>query len=133
MIYLIDTNVIADLIVDIQVVASHFSLVLQRGDVVGLCDPVQYEVLRGLIRQGSSRKLQIFEDIIKPQLEIVQLESGDWIQTAQFWAQATSKGQQLSDVDLLLAALSKRLDAVIVSSDADFDSLPVKRENWRVS
>jgi len=34
-------------------------------------------------------------------------------------------------VDLLIAALALRLDAIIVTNDEDFLALPVKRENWR--
>jgi predicted nucleic acid-binding protein len=34
-------------------------------------------------------------------------------------------------VDLLIAAVAQRIDAVIVSADADFDHLSVRRENWR--
>jgi predicted nucleic acid-binding protein len=41
-------------------------------------------------------------------------------------------GNQLADVDLLIAAVATRLGDIIVSSDTDFDALPVKRENWRV-
>ena len=68
-----------------------------------------------------------------PLVTYVQVEEADWLQAAQFWADVDNKGRQLSDIDLLLAALAHRLDAVIVSSDADFDALPIKRENWRTS
>jgi predicted nucleic acid-binding protein len=47
------------------------------------------------------------------------------------WATAVSAGKQLSDIDLLLVAQAKRLDAVIVSADDDFDAFNVRRENWR--
>jgi predicted nucleic acid-binding protein len=43
----------------------------------------------------------------------------------------TTKGRQFSDMDLLIAAIAKRLDAILVSSDSDFDALPVTREDWR--
>jgi len=57
----------------------------------------------------------------------------DWEQAAQFWADAVSRGKQHSDVDLLVAAIAKRLEATVITADDDFDSLPVKRENWRQS
>lgn len=34
------------------------------------------------------------------------------------------------DVELV-AAVASRLGGAIISSDADFDALPVPRENWR--
>ena len=66
-----------------------------------------------------------------PLLDWLPLTDADWRQAAQFWADTRSTGKQLSDVDLLVAALAKRLDAIIISNDDDFDALPVKRENWR--
>ena len=44
-----------------------------------------------------------------------------------------NQGKQLSDVDLLIAALAQRLDGVVVTSDDDFDALPIQRENWRAA
>lgn len=34
-------------------------------------------------------------------------------------------------MDLLIAAVAIRHDAIVVTADKDFDVLPVKRENWR--
>lgn len=55
----------------------------------------------------------------------------DWRQAAHFWAEARNAGKQLSDVDLLIAALAYRLNATLVTSDNDFEALPVQHENWR--
>ena len=49
-------------------------------------------------------------------------DRADWHQASQYWADARHAGRQLSDVDLLLAAVAARLDAVIVSSDEDFNA-----------
>lgn len=66
-----------------------------------------------------------------PKFQFLKLENEDWLQAAQFWADAIRAGRQLSDMDFLLAAIAHRMDGVIVSSDNDFDALPVKREDWR--
>jgi predicted nucleic acid-binding protein len=70
-------------------------------------------------------------EIIVPELEWVALVDADWRQAAAFWAEARKAGKQLSDVDLLLAAMTLRLDGILVSADDDFDALAVKNENWR--
>jgi len=57
----------------------------------------------------------------------------DWRQAAEFWAETVSKGLQLADIDLLIAAVATRLDGVIVSADDDFDALSTARRNWRQS
>jgi predicted nucleic acid-binding protein len=56
----------------------------------------------------------------------------DWIETARLWAVTDNIGRRLSDIDLLIAAITSRLNATLDSADDDFDALPVKREDWRV-
>jgi predicted nucleic acid-binding protein len=64
-------------------------------------------------------------------MQWTSFESGDWDRAAQLWAEARTKGRQLSDVDLLIADIAIRLDAILVTADDDFGALPVRRENWR--
>lgn len=130
MIYLFDTNAVADLM------SAHPTMLARvrkhQQHVLGLCQPVDYEVWRGLRWRTAASQQQLYTNRIKPQFEWIPLTDADWRQAAQFWAQArTTAGKQLSDVDLLLAALAFRLNAVIVTNDDDFDALPVRRENWR--
>ena len=131
MIYLLDTNTISDLIEGHGQVLFRLSQNITAEHAIGLCSPIYYEVMRGLLWQNLRRKQAIFANTIRPQLDWIVTEDGDWLQTIQFWVDTKKNGRQLSDIDLLLAALAHRLDAVIVSSDNDFDALPVKRENWR--
>jgi tRNA(fMet)-specific endonuclease VapC len=105
--------------------------VIEYGNQIGISQPVYYEVIRGLLKRDARRRIAILQNKIMPLITYVQVEEADWLKAAQFWADADNKGRQLSDIDLLIAALAHRLDAVIVSSDTDFDALPVKRENWR--
>ncbi|MBK8022738.1 MAG: PIN domain-containing protein [Chloroflexi bacterium] len=130
MIYLFDTNAIADLMNDhpamVAQVRAH-----QREDVLGLCQPVDYEVWRGLRWRTAAGQLQLYINRIRPQFEWIPLIDEDWRQAAQFWAETRRAGKQLSDVDLLLAALAYRLNAVIVTNDDDFGALTVRHENWR--
>jgi predicted nucleic acid-binding protein len=76
--------------------------------------------------------MQIYEQQIRPLFQWVSMEDIDWEQAAKFWADSRRKGRQFSEVDLLIAAVAVRLNAVIISDDNDFDALPVKRENWRI-
>ena len=129
--YILDTNIIADRMKAIEPVSQRLIETASAGHRVYLCQPVYYEVMRGLLKVNATRKLQFFQTTIMPLLDWLPLTDDDWRQAAQFWAETRSAGKQLSDVDLLVAALAKRLDAVIVSSDEDFNALLVKRENWR--
>ncbi|MEO8612523.1 MAG: PIN domain-containing protein [Chloroflexota bacterium] len=132
MIYVLDTNTISDLIEGHQQVISHLSGCITRGDTIHLCQPVFYEVMRGLFWRNLRKKQVIFRGTIRPQLDWVELIDDDWFQAALFWSSAKSHGRQLSDIDVLIASLAHRLNAIVVSGDADFDALPVTRENWRL-
>jgi predicted nucleic acid-binding protein len=128
--YILDTNVISDNINGIEPTMTRTQRSFRSDTLMYFCQPVAYEVLRGLMRTKAVNKMRVYEKFV-PQLTWVELIVEDWRQAAQLWADATSRGKQLSDVDLLLAALCIRLNAILVSSDADFDALPIQRENWR--
>lgn len=129
--YILDTNAISDYIKQFEPPTSRIKQAVEDGHVLYLCKPVEYEVLRGLIKANAERQRRIFETGFAPQLTLLHLTDSDWQQAAQFWALARNMGKQLSDVDLLIAALAYRLNAVIVTDDNDFDVLPVRHENWR--
>lgn len=132
MIYLLDTNAISDWLSPApMLMESRVKEALRAGHLLIICQPIYYEVRRGLIARNYLRRLRLLHDSIVPLLEYQVLEDSDWIQAGDFWVEADRKGKKLSDIDLLLAALAHRLDAIIVSADADFDALPVKREDWR--
>ncbi len=131
MIYLLDTTTVSDLIDNHTQVISTFEEKRRQDNQVILCPPVRFEVERGLLWQNLQKKYRIFRDSVVPHLGWVGFIQEDWIQATQFWIQAKSKGRQLSDMDIMIAAVAHRLDAIIVSSDADFDALPINRENWR--
>lgn len=129
--YILDTNAVADYL-------NHFNptyqkirdAILAEHDIY-LCHPVIYEVVRGLVKANASRKRRLFEQEFTSLLIDLPLTEADWQQAAKFWAETRSKGLQLSDVDLLIAALAKRLNAVIVTNDEDFQALEVTCINWR--
>lgn len=132
LIYVLDTNVIADRMNAREPVTLRLTATVQNGHQVGLCQPVFYEVMRGLFKANSTRKLHFFQTTIMPLLIWMPLTDDDWHQAAQFWADATNAGKQLADTDLLVAAVAKRLGGVVVTADSDFDVLPIQRENWRI-
>ena len=131
--YILDATVIADGIRRDTQILDRLIRVREDGHTLGLCDPVRYEVLRGLFKVNATRKLRLFRQTIMPLMDHVALIEADWHLAARFWADLRNRGVQLSDVDLLVAAITQRLDGVVVTSDDDFDALPIQRENWRLS
>ncbi|MCI0710231.1 MAG: PIN domain-containing protein [Chloroflexi bacterium] len=132
MIYLLDTNVISDLIIKHQRVQQRVDDQLLKDDQVGLSAPIYFEILRGLLWKKAPQRERILRDKLRPVLDWITLEDEDWLQAAEFWATAVSQGRQLSDVDVLIAAMVYRRNAILVSNDTDFDVLPSQREDWRM-
>jgi predicted nucleic acid-binding protein len=130
LIYIVDTNVIADLFKKDANVIAH--LRQHQNDVLALCQAVDYEVRRGLLHKQAPSQLRDYEIRIRPQFQWLALTDADWKQAAQLWAEMRRQGRQLSDIDLLLTALVQRLNGIIVTADDDFDALSIQRENWRL-
>ncbi len=125
--FILDTNIISAIIKGHPAVFVHFEA--HRSDEIYLCQPVYFETMRGLIWKRADSKIGLLERL-RSQLGWLQLNDHHWTQAGRFWADSVSHGRQLSDVDLLIAALAFDLDAIIVSNDSDFDALSVQRENW---
>ncbi|MBN1562401.1 MAG: hypothetical protein JXA10_01070, partial [Anaerolineae bacterium] len=71
--YVLDTNVIADRINAREPVSQQLFSTVKAGHRVCLCQPVYYEVMRGLLKTNATRKLQDFQTKIMPLLEWLPL------------------------------------------------------------
>jgi predicted nucleic acid-binding protein len=128
-IYVLDTNAASDILKRYAPVTNNLDQALKRGDRALISQPAYYELTRSLIRHNASAQFDRLNREIMPFLEWVALTDADWQQAAQFWADAARRGKQLSDVDLLVAALAHRLDATLITADDDYAALPVQRAN----
>ncbi|MBL8147787.1 MAG: PIN domain-containing protein [Anaerolineae bacterium] len=129
--YLLDSNVVGDAMRRHPNVIRRYTDALDADHELMLCPAVHYEVLRGLVKSGATTQAQKYQSEFVTIMQWTPFKSSDWDDAAQLWAQTRKQGRQFSDVDLLLAALSIRLDAVLVTADDDFSALPLQRENWR--
>lgn len=133
MIFLLDTNTVAYLLRNDPLVTQHRDTALREGHTLALCPPVEYEILRGLLKSTATRQVRQYQQEFRPLHQWIPLLEEDWLQAARFWTRAVSRGKQLSDIDLLLVVIAFREDAIIVSNDTDFDVLPIQRVDWRQS
>lgn len=131
MIYVLDTNAVSDFLKKQPTVTNAIIKAQRQQERIIITQPVHYEIIRGLVRHHATAQLIRLNTQILPLFEWGEITDTDWIQAAQLWADAVSRGKQLSDVDLLITAITQRLAATLVSSDTDFDALPIQRVNWR--
>ena len=87
-----------------------------------------------LCHSQAYQQLAHFRAYLIPLFAVVPAQLADWRVAAKLWSDARRRGRQLSDVDVLLAAMTLRLNGLLITDDGDFAYLPlVKTENWLVN
>lgn len=125
--------------------ANHFGIAIRRspslrerirdhhglGDRFGICIPVLCEVEAGLHQmkspQGHRLRMKSLLQIARiwPLDEPLASEYGD------IFVLARGRGRVLSFVDILLVAMARKLNAVLLTTDRDFEAFPeIRTENW---
>jgi len=69
--YLFDTNAVTDLMRAEKTMVTH--VVANRQDkIFGLPQPVDYEIMRGLLWKSAPRQQKQYQEIIKPQFRWIE-------------------------------------------------------------
>jgi predicted nucleic acid-binding protein len=80
--YLLDTNAVSDLLKRHPIVHTRLQAGFRNSDTVCICQPVYYEVLRGLLRGGATTKLAMLRRDFLPFFRWTPLTDDDWMQAA---------------------------------------------------
>jgi predicted nucleic acid-binding protein len=135
MLYLLDTNVISDLMRKRLEIRARLSL-LGASHAIVTCPIVRGEILFGIERLPDGRRRQELAERARSALAEVPCESvperaGDAY--AQIKAARQRQGLTLDENDLWVAATAKALGAVLVSTDRDFAQIDgLTLEDWTV-
>ena len=129
--YLLDTNHLSKAIRTGSVVQRRIAELRTGGFKIGVCVPVLYEIEAGI--QQIKRPDQYRRDL-ESLLRQVRIWPIDRL-TARLYGEIHTDlkrhGRVLSQVDMMLAALSRQMKVTLVTSDKDFAALPdVTTENW---
>ena len=132
--YLIDTNHLTAAINDDQGFWKRLHDLHVRGNRVRTCTPVLCEYEIGLVRT----KLEVQNRrVLRRLLKIVKvwpLEPNIVPIYSDVFFELKRKGRVLSQVDIMLAAMARCMNAIIVTADRDFEALSdLKCENWLAS
>jgi predicted nucleic acid-binding protein len=127
-----DTNIVSNIRPVMNSVLSR-QMELNKDNTLCLCEPVVFEVERGYEHRQASRQMKRFREQTIPLFTIVTVQLADWRLAATLWGDLRRRGRQMSDVDVLLAAITLRLKGILITDDADFMHLPIVRtENWLI-
>jgi tRNA(fMet)-specific endonuclease VapC len=134
-IYLLDTNIISALMKDrTGAITANVRVWAQRLPDCKLVTSVvvQYELLFGLARHGTSR-LQTAYDIQMNKLPVLPLDAAVGPHYARLRAHLEKAGTPIGANDTLIAAHALALGATLITADAEFCRVPdLALENWLV-
>ena len=134
-IYLLDTNIISALMRDrTGAITANVRARAQRLPDCRLVTSVvvQYELLFGLARHGTSR-LQTAYDIQMNKLQVLPLDAAVGSHYARLRTHLEKAGIPTGANDTLIAAHALALGATLITADAEFGRVPdLALENWLV-
>ena len=134
-IYLLDTNIISALMKDrTGAITANVRAWAQRLPDCRLVTSVvvQYELLFGLARHGTSR-LQTAYNIQMNKLPVLPLDAAVGPHYARLRAHLEKAGTPIGANDTLIAAHALALGATLITADAEFCRVPdLALENWLV-
>lgn len=129
--YLLDTNHLGAALDARAMIRERIFRARQAGHRLGTCVPVLCELETGLRQtRRLDQNRRILATLLR-EIRIWPLEPSLAPLYAEIYQDLRNQGRVLSQVDMMLAALGRSMDAILLTSDRDFEALPDLRvENW---
>jgi tRNA(fMet)-specific endonuclease VapC len=129
--YLLDTNHLGAALDDRSGIRKRLLQSRQAGHRFGTCVPVLCELETGLYhtrRRDHNRRVLA---VLVRQIRVWPLLPAVASLYADVYHDLRAKGRVVSQVDMMLAALARSMEAILLTSDRDFGALSDLRvENW---
>jgi len=129
--YLLDTNTVSALMRGVKTVAARLAETPRADVAISQVTVAEIEFgLRYLPASKRRRLLQQQWEAIGP--ELIHLSWDDPVSRAfgERKARLVRTGNRMSDFDLAIAAHAIALGLIVVTADAAFERLGIRRENW---
>lgn len=131
--YLLDTNHLSEAVSKVSTVRDRIQQLRRQGIIFGTCGPVLCELLVGISQrkdaQASGRRLEGLLRLVR----IWPIDLQTAVRYAEAYLELQKAGRALSQVDIMLAAMSRQADLTLLTTDQDFGALSdVRTENWLI-
>ena len=129
--YLLDTNVVIDILHNDQKVASQYQIESVKGNEIVICPVVYYEVVRGFKIVDATRKFANFLRLYQ-NWQILPFDMAATEKAIDIYVQL-HKGQVIEDNDIYIAAVAMANDCTLVTANTKhFGRIEnLKIVNWR--
>jgi predicted nucleic acid-binding protein len=129
--YLLDTNHLGEAIQSTSRVRDRIGRMRRHGDVFGIVIPVLCETMAGVVRSrhAADRRRRLRQVLRAVRLWPLEIDIAE--RYGGVFHELRDAGRAMSQVDMMLAAVSRVMSATILTSDRDFEALPdISAENW---
>ncbi len=113
--YLLDTNVIIDILHNVESVSRNYQLQSIKGNEIVLCSIVYYKVVRGFKIAGATKKFETFLKLCD-NWAILPFDMSAVSKSVEIYAQL-HKGQTVEGNDIFIAATAIVNDCVLVTAN----------------
>jgi tRNA(fMet)-specific endonuclease VapC len=129
--HLLDTNHLGEAIGRVSVVRDRLQRLHRQGMVFGTCGPVLCELLVGVVKHKNATAMRRRLEGLLRVVRVWPIELAVADHYAEVYHELRQAGRALSQVDILLAALARHMNATLLTTDQDFQALPdIQAENW---
>ncbi len=132
--YLLDTNHLGLAVTPASTVRRRLEESRKTGQRFGTCVPVLCEIEAGIhqVRYPDEYRRNLKRFLRHVKIWPLDLDTARYY--GQVYVELRRKARVLSQVDMMLAALSRQMRLTVLTTDRDFEALPwVRTENWTVS
>ena len=129
--YLLDTNVVIDILHNVESVAKNYQIQSIKGNEMVICPMVYYEVVRGFKIANATKKFSTFLRLYK-NWRILPFDMKAVEKSVEIYAQL-HRGQTVEDNDIFIAATAMVNDCVLVTANTrHFERVEgLNFVNWR--
>ena len=129
--YLLDTNVVIDILRDNEIVSQRYRLETLKRSKIFICPIVYYEVIRGFKIGGATKKLEIFLQLYK-NWKMLLFDEDVATKATNIYEQL-HKGQTVEDNDIYIASIAMVNGCTLVTANVRHFSRVegLKFVNWR--
>ena len=131
--YLLDTNHLSAVLRNEPNVGGRLSAARRNGSRIGTCHPVLCELAVGIEqtarREQNWRALNVF----LRQVRVWPIDMPAIREYGRVYQQLRQAGRVLSQVDMMIIALARRMKLIVLTTDRDFDASPdIETQSWIV-
>ena len=127
---LLDTNTLSFILKNQPPVLLRLKEAIRQEKKFLLASVAHFELTRYLYLKGAHRLLRLYKELTAD-WQVCDLSFEDWDEAARLWAERHRAGRAISDLDLLLATLARKWNAVLVTGNTrHFEGLGIALEDW---